>query len=186
MTMALDASSGTRTPTPPGIRFDPVAEGNHHRLSREVSLAIWERVCAEASDSAGGDRSSSRLGGRFHDIAARIAGPWRTNCTPDVRSGHPRGCRGQQVVTRGVGARGSWLPARPVGERWLPTRQRTGERPSDVVLARDVTDASGARPVARRATGGKRGPAHCGGGAAAAARTARSGRPRSRRRSAPG
>src|SRR5215831_15766610 len=53
-------------------RFDPIVEGAHHRLSRELSLAIWERVQSDATDSAGRcDIAQARR--CFHDIAARIA-----------------------------------------------------------------------------------------------------------------
>ncbi|HEY0478543.1 MAG TPA: hypothetical protein VGD37_13550, partial [Kofleriaceae bacterium] len=52
--------------------FDPVAEGGRHRLSRELSLAIWARVCADVGDSASrpGAEQAQR---RFHELAARIA-----------------------------------------------------------------------------------------------------------------
>jgi hypothetical protein len=34
-------------------QFDPVVEGARLGLSRELSLAIWERVSADATDGAG-------------------------------------------------------------------------------------------------------------------------------------
>ncbi|HEX7838874.1 MAG TPA: DUF4157 domain-containing protein, partial [Kofleriaceae bacterium] len=52
--------------------FDPVNEGERHRLSRERSLAIWERVCADATDSLG-RRDTDQAERQFHQIAARIA-----------------------------------------------------------------------------------------------------------------
>src|SRR5215831_1693009 len=69
----------TRWPYPPELerqrkqaRFDPVVEGARHGLSREVSLAIWERVTADATDSAGScDIDQAQR--RFHELAARIA-----------------------------------------------------------------------------------------------------------------
>ncbi|HEX3760092.1 MAG TPA: DUF4157 domain-containing protein, partial [Kofleriaceae bacterium] len=52
--------------------FDPVAEGTRYQLSRELSVAIWERACADATD-AHGWRDLARAQQRFHDLAARIA-----------------------------------------------------------------------------------------------------------------
>ncbi|HZJ67482.1 MAG TPA: DUF4157 domain-containing protein, partial [Kofleriaceae bacterium] len=52
--------------------FDPVVEGSRYGLSRELSQAIWERVCAPATDRTGPlDREQAER--RFHRIAARIA-----------------------------------------------------------------------------------------------------------------
>ena len=53
-------------------RFDPVVEGHRCGLSRDLSLAIWERVCADATDSEG-RCDTARAERRFHEIAARIA-----------------------------------------------------------------------------------------------------------------
>ena len=53
-------------------RFDPVVEGARHGLTRELSLAIWERVCAGANDGFG-RRDTEQAERRFHEIAARIA-----------------------------------------------------------------------------------------------------------------
>src|SRR5215468_783442 len=53
-------------------RFDPVVEGTRHGLSRELSLTLWERVCADATDSAGVcDIDQAQR--RFHELAPRIA-----------------------------------------------------------------------------------------------------------------
>jgi len=53
-------------------RFDPVAEGARHGLAPELSVAIWQRVSADADGGARGeDVEQARR--RFHDIAARIA-----------------------------------------------------------------------------------------------------------------
>jgi aminopeptidase N len=52
--------------------FDPVVEGARHALARELSLAIWDRVCADATDSAG-RRDMEQAQQRFHELAARIA-----------------------------------------------------------------------------------------------------------------
>jgi hypothetical protein len=61
--------------------FDPVREGERYRLSRELSLAIWERVSTDATDS-NGRCDTEQAERRFHELA-RIAarrGRWR----PDV------------------------------------------------------------------------------------------------------
>ena len=53
-------------------KFDPTVEGAPERLTPEVSVAIWERVCAEATDHAGvADLEEARR--RFHEVAKRIA-----------------------------------------------------------------------------------------------------------------
>src|SRR5688500_2955062 len=52
--------------------FDPITEGARYRLSRQLSLALWERVCAEATDGAG-RRDTRQAVQRFHAIAARFA-----------------------------------------------------------------------------------------------------------------
>ncbi|HEX7841730.1 MAG TPA: DUF4157 domain-containing protein [Kofleriaceae bacterium] len=52
--------------------FDPIVEGGRYRLSRELSLAIWERVCAAATDRLG-RRDTDEAARRFHELAARVA-----------------------------------------------------------------------------------------------------------------
>lgn len=52
--------------------FDPVVEGARCGLSREASLAIWERVCADATDSTG-RLDASRAQRQFRELAERIA-----------------------------------------------------------------------------------------------------------------
>lgn len=52
-------------------QFDPVIEGARYGLSRELSLATWERVCADATDSIG-RLDADQAQRRFHDIAVRI------------------------------------------------------------------------------------------------------------------
>src|SRR5262245_25203332 len=55
-----------------GDRFDPVAEGARYQLSRELSLELWERALAEATDSAGRcDKLKAQR--RFHELAALLA-----------------------------------------------------------------------------------------------------------------
>lgn len=52
--------------------FNSTIEGARYGLAREVSIAIWERVCAEATDatSAADLKQAQR---RFHEIAAQLA-----------------------------------------------------------------------------------------------------------------
>ena len=53
-------------------RFDPETEGRRYGLSRELSLAIWKRTHAEATDGFGRcDVNEARR--RFHELAARLA-----------------------------------------------------------------------------------------------------------------
>jgi len=52
--------------------FDPVVEGARYQLSRELSLALWKRVCTAATDGAG-RCDTEQAAQRFHAIAARIA-----------------------------------------------------------------------------------------------------------------
>jgi hypothetical protein len=53
-------------------QFDPLLEGDRYDLSRELALAIWKRVCADAADSSG-RRDEEQARQRFHGLAARIA-----------------------------------------------------------------------------------------------------------------
>ena len=53
-------------------RFDPVIEGERYRLSRELLVAIWERVVAAATDAAG-HCDVDQAQRRFHELAARRA-----------------------------------------------------------------------------------------------------------------
>src|ERR1044071_8500047 len=55
-------------------RFDPVDEGARHRLSPEQSLALWKRVCTEASDEAG-RRNDDEARRRFRELAAQGGRP---------------------------------------------------------------------------------------------------------------
>ena len=53
-------------------KFDPAVEGARYRLAPDVSVAIWGRVWAEATDHAGvADLEQARR--RFHEVAMRIA-----------------------------------------------------------------------------------------------------------------
>lgn len=53
-------------------RFDPIREGMRYGLSRELSLAIFERVSVDATDIFG-RRNEEQAWERFHQLAARIA-----------------------------------------------------------------------------------------------------------------
>jgi uncharacterized protein DUF4157 len=53
-------------------RFDPLVEGARYCLPCELSLAIWERVCADATDSAG-RRDEAQARQQFQKLATRIA-----------------------------------------------------------------------------------------------------------------
>lgn len=53
-------------------KFDPIIEGARYHFSRELSLAIWKRVCADATDHAG-RRDTEQAERRFHETAKRIA-----------------------------------------------------------------------------------------------------------------
>lgn len=59
---------------PPGKRdqFDPITEGARYGLSRDRSLAIWERVYTDATDGAG-RRDTEQARRRFYEIASRMA-----------------------------------------------------------------------------------------------------------------
>src|SRR5688572_9834901 len=52
-------------------RFDPIVEGDRYGLSRDLALAVWERVCADATDDKG-RRDEEQAERRFHEIATRI------------------------------------------------------------------------------------------------------------------
>jgi hypothetical protein len=56
----------------PSHEFDPVVEGARYQLTRELSLAIWKRVCADATDSLG-RRDQDQAQRRFHELTARLA-----------------------------------------------------------------------------------------------------------------
>jgi Domain of unknown function (DUF4157) len=54
------------------VELDPVIEGGRHGLSRELSLALWARACAEATDGAGRcDLDAARQ--RFLALVALVA-----------------------------------------------------------------------------------------------------------------
>ena len=50
-------------------RFDPIVEGDRYGLSRERSLAIWSRVCMDATRDGRCDLAQAERS--FHEIAAR-------------------------------------------------------------------------------------------------------------------
>jgi hypothetical protein len=53
-------------------QLDPIVAGARHGLARQVALAIWDRVCADATDG-GGRLDAEQAQRRFHELAARIA-----------------------------------------------------------------------------------------------------------------
>lgn len=128
--------------------FDPVAEGARYRLPPELSLAIWERVCADATDAAG-RRDLAQAQQRFHDIAARIAargGRLRPDVGKLTRAGvESDGLHrayadelaiptpGRQTLVAAEEHRGSAPHAaiRPPAVRpWSPPRHIAGRRPT--------------------------------------------------------
>src|SRR5690349_16365188 len=50
--------------------FDPIVEGARHRLAAELSLVIWTRVCADATDGSG-QIDFPKAEDRFRKIAAQ-------------------------------------------------------------------------------------------------------------------
>ena len=75
--------------------FDPVAEGARYRLSPELSLAIWDRACADGTGASGhGDRALAVQ--QFHDLAARVAARGG-RLRPDVGKLTRTGLEGDQV-----------------------------------------------------------------------------------------
>ncbi|HEX8114063.1 MAG TPA: DUF4157 domain-containing protein [Kofleriaceae bacterium] len=58
--------------TPERDQFDPVIDGKRYGLPRELLLAIWERVCRDATDRAG-RLDADPMQRRFHELAAWIA-----------------------------------------------------------------------------------------------------------------
>ncbi|HEX8113761.1 MAG TPA: hypothetical protein VF516_38780 [Kofleriaceae bacterium] len=53
-------------------RFDPVVEGARLGLTRELSLVIWQRICADIRDARGRlDEDQARQ--QFRELAARVA-----------------------------------------------------------------------------------------------------------------
>lgn len=53
-------------------QFDPVVEGDRYGLPHDLSLAIWKRVCADATDREG-RCDIAQAERRFHEIARLIA-----------------------------------------------------------------------------------------------------------------
>ncbi|HET7500056.1 MAG TPA: DUF4157 domain-containing protein, partial [Kofleriaceae bacterium] len=51
--------------------FDPILEGERQRLDRELSLALWERACAESTDRVG-RLDPARAKQRFHELVVLL------------------------------------------------------------------------------------------------------------------
>jgi hypothetical protein len=110
--------------------FDPVAEGSRYRLEAAVAVAIWERVCREATGPDGFvDDEQAQC--RFHVVAALVA----------LRGGQLEGDPGrvtrQAMEERGDVGDDVFAPRTPGKttevERWArrldaDTRRRTGVR----------------------------------------------------------
>jgi putative RNase toxin 3 of polymorphic toxin system/uncharacterized protein DUF4157 len=68
--------------------FDPIVEGDRHGLPRARAIALWDRVCADATDGAGRrDLAGARR--RFHELAPGLAadGPRRPEVGKATRVG---------------------------------------------------------------------------------------------------
>jgi hypothetical protein len=52
--------------------FDPASEGAHYRLSREASLALWKRSCADVITRFGWD-DPVEAARRYHQLAVLIS-----------------------------------------------------------------------------------------------------------------
>lgn len=106
-------------------RFDPIVEGARCGLSRELSLALWERMRVEEADASGrGDIELTQQ--RFHECAARLAahGGW---LFPEVG----RLTRTSVEIDRTVAD--TWhahqpSPPRPDRDGLLTIRARIGEK----------------------------------------------------------
>ena len=149
--------------------FDPVVEGSRYGLPRELSLAIWERVCAETIDRTG-QPDLEQAKRRFHAVATRIAargGRWphadigkQTRVEAEQGGGSVRGAGVDGLSTLAPGRRtlveaeaSRWEPAAAaaidaVSEAAVETaieesREGVGVDPPSA-RTRDVAAASGA------------------------------------------
>jgi len=131
--------------------FDSVAEGARYKLSRELSLAIWARACADATD---GDsrRDTAQAPQRFHEIASRIA----------ARGGrlHPDVGRMTRVgIELGGEAPGLWgtdeLAIRTPGRDTLVAveARRWAQRSGEPAVAREDAEAAEQSETAEAAVG---------------------------------
>jgi hypothetical protein len=112
-------------------RFDPVRVGERYGLPRELALAIWDRVCADATDVYG-RRDVARAEQRFHEIAARIA----------ARSGRLRPDVGRltaQATEPGARSIEDWAADERIGR--TPGRQTLVEVQARRASAQDDTAA---------------------------------------------
>jgi hypothetical protein len=158
-------------------QFDPVTEGARYQLSPELSLALWERVCTDATDSAG-RRDLAQAQQRFHDLAASLAARGG-RLRPDVGkltrvgvesdSGLSRALHTHELATRTPGRqtlaaaeahRRSALhaairtPGRQTlvaaeADRWPPAHETPAATIDDLAPAPDRHELPGATEVAR-------------------------------------
>lgn len=93
--------------------FDPIREGEKYRLPPEVSLEIWERICAGARADAWGAADiadAEETQRRFHELAAQVAargGRLRPEVGKrtrvDVANARARGLHHSMLDPHGVG-----------------------------------------------------------------------------------
>jgi hypothetical protein len=108
-------------------QFDPVVEGARYGLPRDLSLAIWERSRAEATDRAG-RCDVVRARRRFHEIAAdltprssgvrsdvgrltRVGVELESAATPRVRNSLALRVPGRETLVAAESRRWSTMPA---------------------------------------------------------------------------
>jgi hypothetical protein len=116
-------------------RFDPIVEGARHGLPGELSAALWERVCAEATDGAG--RSAvEQARRRFRELAARAARGERLHLEPGRLT--RVGIEGDGAA-RAAYARHPWVCDRL---RWRPelAERRHGGRPAYPQVGHEGSD----------------------------------------------
>src|SRR6185436_9498896 len=121
--------------------FDPVRIGEQYRLPRELSLAIWKRVCDDATEGTG-QPDSEAAQRRFHELANLIA----------VRGGRilPDVGRFTQVGLQvGGTSPGAW-DRDPLAPR-TPGRATLVGRSEDTSHQADDLDRDGSLPVTMRA-----------------------------------
>jgi len=129
--------------------FDPLVEGARHGLTRELSLAIWERVRGDGAGDVEGhnDRDTDEARRRFHEVASRVAsrgGRLRTDVGKLTRVG---------VELGGEGAGGPGADALAVGapgrETLVAGEARRAAQASRKPAARGqaVSTSDGGRPL---------------------------------------
>lgn len=137
-------------------RFDAVVEGSHYGLSRELALAIWKRVCDDATDEKG-RIDDMRARQRFHEIAARIAARGgrlvpdvgrQTRVGVELTGGEPSGGRARRIdeLTSRVPGRTTLVAAE--AQRWQSAESTVAESPAEFGVHAARSDLPGAEDVA--------------------------------------